>query len=98
MLILVEVKKNHCRSELQFQDKIVIELDDTHRGCRRSGKLFEAIFDIAKKEVHLDRFGKELKIRYIKGNALQKITSILDGNIIEALGETAEGILQFRIK
>lgn len=99
MLILVEVKKNQCRGELQFQDKIVIELDDdTNRGCRRSGQLFETIFDIAKKEVHLDRFGKELKIKYIKGSALQKIASILDGNIIEALGETAEGILQFRIK
>jgi len=99
MLILVEVKKDKCRGELQFQDKIVIELDDdTPRGCRRSGQLFEAIFDIAKKEAHLDRFGKELKMRYIKGNALQKIASILDGNIIEALGETAEGIFRYRIK
>ena len=99
MLILVEVRMNRFRGELQYQDKIVIELDDnTSRGCRRSGQLFEAIFDIAKKEVLLDRFGKELKMRYIKGNALQKISSILEGNIIEALGETAEGILQFRIK
>ena len=60
--------------------------------------MFEAIFDIAKEEVHLDGFGKELKMRCIKGNALQIISSILDGNIIEALGKTTEDILHFRIK
>lgn len=78
---------------------MVIELDDnTPRGIRRSGQLFEAIFDIAKREVNLDRFGKALRMRFIKGNIVQKIASTLDGNIIEAIEESVEGIMTYRIK
>lgn len=99
MLILVEVKKDKYRGMLQLQNKMVIELDDnTPRGIRRSGQLFEAIFDIAKREVNLDRFGKALRMRFIKGNIVQKIASTLDGNIIEAIEESVEGIMTYRIK
>lgn len=99
MLILIEVKKERYRGQIQFQDRIVIELDEnTSRGIRRSGQLFEAIFDIAKRESNLHRFGRALKIKYIKGNAVQKIASMLDGNLIEAISESAEGIMTYRIK
>lgn len=99
MLILIEVKKECYRGQIQFQNKIVIELDENSpRGIRRSGQLFEAIFDIAKREMNLHRFGRALKIKYIKGNAVQKIASMLDGNFIEAIGESAEGIMTYRIK
>ena len=99
MLILIEVKNERYRGQIQFQNKIVIELDENSpRGIRRSGQLFEAIFDIAKREVNLNRFGRALKIKYIKGNAVQKIASMLDGNFIEAIGESVEGIMTYRIK
>lgn len=99
MLILIEVRKQRYRGQIQFQNRIVIELDEnTPRGIRRSGQLFEAIFDIAKREMYLDRFRRELKIRYIKGNAVQKIASILDGNLLETVSESVEGIMTYRIK
>lgn len=99
MLILIEVKNERYRGQIQFQNKIVIELDENSpRGIRRSGQLFEAIFDIAKREMNLHRFERALKIKYIKGNAVQKIASLLDGNFIEAISESAEGIMTYRIK
>lgn len=99
MLILVEVNKRKGYGKLEFQDKLVIDLDDgTPRGIRRSGVLFEEIFNIAKREVRLDRFGRALRMHYLKGNAVKTIANVLDGNIIEPLAETMEGIMQYKIK
>lgn len=61
MLILVEISEGVCRGKLKYQRKMVIELDDNpNRSCRRSGELFEAIFEIAKGEVQLDGFSSNL--------------------------------------
>lgn len=99
MLILVEVNKRNGYGYLEFQNKMVIDLDDgTPRGIRRSGVLFEEIFNIAKRQTGLDRFGREIRMYYLKGNAVKTIARFLDGNIIEPLAETVEGILQYRIK
>lgn len=99
MLILVEVNKRKGYGQIEFQDKMVIDLDDgTPRGVRRSGVLFEEIFNIAKHEVELDRFKREMRMCYLKGNAVRTIVSILDGNIIEPLAENVGGIMKYRIK
>ena len=37
-------------------------------------------------------------MHYLKGNAVKTIASLLDGNIIEPLVETVEGIMQYRVK
>ena len=94
-----EINKRNGYGYLEFQDKMVIDLDDsTPRGVRRSGVLFEEIFNIAKREVRLDRFGREIRMHYLKSNAVKTIASLLDGNIIEPLVENVEGIMQYRIK
>jgi len=99
MLILVEINKRNRCEHLEFLDKMVINLDDgTPRGVRRSGILFEEIFNIAKREERLDRFGKEIRKNYLRGNAVKNLANLLDGNIIESLVDTVEGIRQYRIK
>lgn len=99
MLILVEVKKGRYREQIEFQDRIVIELDDdTPRGLRRSGELFDAIFDFAKKEVGLDRYGEMVRVYYIKGNAVNRIARALEGDWIEGVTETLGGVIKYRIK
>lgn len=99
MLILVEVSKSMYRGKIEFQRKMVIELDDnTPRGCRRSGELFEAFFEIAKRDVFLDEFKKNLRMKYIKGNAIRQLASALDGNYIEKLEETTAELLKYRIR
>lgn len=99
MLILVEVRKTVGYGAIEFQDKMVIELDDgTTGGVRRSGVLFEQIFDIAKKEANLEWFGNEIRMYYLKGNAIKTIASALDGNVIESLVDVVDGIRKYRIK
>lgn len=99
MLILVEVNKRKGHGQLEFPNKMVIDLDDgTPYGTRRSGILFEKIFDIAKREVNLDRFGREIRMHYLKGNAIKTMASLLDGNIIESVVDTVGNVMQYRIK
>ena len=99
MLVLIEVKKGRFRGNIEFQDRIVIELDeDTPRGLRRSGELFDAIFDYAKKEVGLDRYGEMVRVYYIKGNAVNRIVRALEGNWLESVTETVGDILRYKIK
>ncbi len=99
MLILVEVSQEKFRGQLEFQRKMVIDLDDgTDNGVKRAGNLFDAIFEFAKKEVHLDRFRKGLRMRYIKGHAIHNMIKILDGERFEVVEDIAYGIIEYRLK
>lgn len=99
LLILVEVDRKNGRGQIEFQDKLVIELDeDTNRGLRRAGELFDKIFEIAKREVNLDRFGSGVRMYYIKGKAVQNIISVLNGNWIESIADVTSDAMRFRIK
>lgn len=99
MLVLVEVNKSVGYGAIEFQDKMVIDLDDgTSQGIKRSGVLFEEIFTLAKRNVNLAHFGKDMRLYYLKGNAVKAIASILDGNLLETIVSTVEGVRSFRIK
>lgn len=99
MLLLVEVDRKKGRGQIEFQDKLVIELDeDTNRGLRRAGELFDRIFEIAKKEVNLDRFGSGVRMYYIKGKAVQNIIGALNGEWVESIADVTNDVMRFRIK
>lgn len=98
MLVLVEVNKSAGYGAIEFQDKMVIDLDDgTLRGIKRSGCLFEEIFAIARRNVDLEYFGKNMRLHYLKGNAVKTIAGILDGNLLETIASNVEGVRSFRI-
>jgi len=99
MLVLVEVNKSVGYGDIEFQDKMVIDLDDgTPRGIKRSGVLFENIFQIAKREVNLERFGGEIRMHYLKGNAVKTIVDVLEGNLIETIVDNIGEVRKYRIK
>ena len=99
LLLLVEVDRRRGRGQIEFQDKLVIELDeDTNRGLRRAGELFDEIFEIAKRQVNLDRFHSGVKMYYIKGKAVQNIIGALNGNWIESIADVTSDAMRFRIK
>lgn len=98
MLLLVEVNMNNARGKIEYQRKMVIELDNTQQGIRRSGCLFDEIFQIAQREANLDRFGKSIKMKYIKGCAIKSLAKALDGNIIEVVEEIGEQVIMCKIK
>lgn len=99
MLILIEVNKSVGYGSIEFQDKMVIELDNgTQGGIKRSGLLFEEIFAIARREIDLKRFETKLSMHYIKGTAVKTIAGILDGNYVEAVADTVGDFRKYRIK
>lgn len=98
MLIMLEIDTTNCRGELSFQKKMVIELDeDSYRGLRRTGMLFDKIFELAKSNVSLSRFSNEVRVYYIKGNAINRLIKGLQGDYIEAVEETVGDVFRFRI-
>lgn len=99
MLILVEVNKGYCRGELAYQKKLVIELDDndTH-SVRRSGELFEQIFEIAKKQSGMEGYARELRKYCIKGDAVHNILNCLSGNFVEVIENVSDDLIKCKIK
>lgn len=99
LLLLVEADRRKERGQIEFQDKLVIELDeDTNRGLRHAGELFDRIFEIAKKEVNLDRLSSGVRMYYIKGKTVQKIIGALNGEWVESIADVASDVMRFRIK
>ena len=99
MLILVEVNKDNDRGEIEFQNKMVIELDENpDNGVRRAGLLFNEIFRIAQREVGLDRFNRDIRMYYIKGGAVNNIIRAIQGDWLESVGNVVGDINRFRIK
>lgn len=99
MLLLIEVNRNFDRAQIEYQKKMVIELDeDSNRGLRRAGELFDKIFDIAKEQVNLSAYGHAFKMHYIKGKAVDNFVKVLEGNWIETVRDVAQDVLRFRIR
>lgn len=99
MLVLVEVNKSKDRGKIEFQNKMVIELDeDSDRGVTRAGILFNRIFEVAKQEVGLDRFKQNVRMYYIKGHAVNNIIRAIQGDWLESVENVVGDIKRFRIK
>ena len=95
MLVLVEVCKSHCRGELKYQKKLVIELGQDNN---KSGELFNKIFEEARKEVQLDSIRHNMMIHFIKGEAVNNLISALQGDWLEAVANVANDVYKFKIK
>lgn len=99
MLILVEVKQEKNRGMLEFQDRLVIDLDrDDKKNIKHTGELFDKIFEVGKKTVNLERFCKEVRLYYIKGKAVKNIVEALSGEWIKPVASVAEDVYSYRIE
>lgn len=96
---MIEVNKTSCRGEIEFQKKLVIELDDNaNTGVRRTGQLFDAIFEEAKRSVGLNRFGTSVRMYYIKGKRVENLIRALSGEWIEAVADIVGDVYRYRIR
>ncbi len=100
MLILVEIRYDHLIDRIRYGRNVIIELDeDNNRGLRRSGQLFDAIFEMAKKKSGLGFIAKEVKLYYLRGDSLDDIVkSLMKKEWIEAIADAAEIQKRFRIR
>lgn len=99
MLLLVEAKQEKNRGMLEFQDRMVIDLDgDSVKGIKSAGILFDTLFEVGKKTVNLERFCKEVRLYYIKGKAIENIVGVLSGEWIKSVASVGRDIYCYRIK
>ncbi len=96
MLILVEGHKNRFNGELEFQDRMVIELDKV--GIERVGMLFDKIFELSKETNQLTDISHGLIKHYIKGNSVSYIFKGLKGNWLDSAEEFAKAVKFFAIQ
>ncbi len=96
MLILVECDVNKCNGKIEYQDKMVIQLDKV--GIERVGILFERIFDIAKETVELKMFAKRLRFTAIKGKAIDLLYNAISKGWKGAVKDLYDAIKLYRIE
>lgn len=93
-LILIEYDKGHFKKTR----KIVIELDSNGSEIKQTGVLFEKIFSIAKQNVNIEDFSKELTKSEIKTNLFSKIVEGIDNSYLSAINNEKNAIKKYRIK
>lgn len=77
-LLLMEYKRGHFSKA----NSLIIELDDQGSDIRKTGKLFEKIFEIAKSNVDIKDFSTELMKNEFKDRLFDSIVSALNNNLI----------------
>lgn len=60
--------------------------------------MFDKIFEVAKKEVGLDRFRDNVRMYYIKGHAVKNIINAVQGEWIESIEDVINNVKRFKIK
>lgn len=94
VLILVELKNRNFVGT----KKIVIELDSEQTSIKNAGVLFNNIFEIAKKNVSITDFSKELTATYLKDTLADAIINAIDNKILTELYNQKKNIRIFQIK
>jgi hypothetical protein len=93
MLVLVEL----TRTDYINVRKIIIELDSKTHDIKKTGILFEKIFEIAKKYVMLDDFSREIVKTYIEGSALDSFVNALDNSVVTEIYNVIQNTRQYKI-
>ncbi|MCM1496770.1 MAG: hypothetical protein NC089_13370 [Bacteroides sp.] len=94
VLILVELTGNN------FVDAkiIIIDLEETRGGIKRTGVLFLEIFEIAKRCVKIEDFSTQLEKTYIKGTYADILVDAIDSSILSECYSQYKNIRRFQIK
>lgn len=95
ILVLMSVNPGRM-GEAQY---IVIELD-TYNSCgvKRSGELFDQIFEVAKKEMHVKAVKNSMIKSYIKGNWINSMVNVLSGDLLEETQKIGDELKRYRVR
>lgn len=92
-LILFEYYEGHFKKS----KKISIELDSGKLNIKKTGELFERIFNIAKKKVALEDISRSLQRYEMKSGFLDSIVTVLDNKVISLIHDKNENMKVYRI-
>ena len=91
-LLLLEYHKGHFKDS----EKISIELDNGKLNIKKTGELFERIFNIAKREVGLKDISRSLQKHEMKSGLLDSIITVLDNKFISLIHDKNENMKVYR--
>ncbi len=100
MLILVEVEKKENR--INYLNKIIIELDRPNARNQeyltRAGQLFDKLFELAKNQKSLIKFGEDIRAYYFCDNIMDDFVRTLDGEYFEVVRDLVQDLIHYRVK
>lgn len=94
VLLLLEYDKGHFSKS----KKIYIELDGDSTNIKKTGELFENIFDIAQKYANLRDISGGLTEKTLKSDIVDRIVKGIDKKLISAIHSTGKDIVKYKIK
>ncbi|HFD2031387.1 TPA: hypothetical protein ACF2C8_003205 [Clostridium perfringens] len=92
VLILIEYKNGHFKKT----NKLIIELDEDSN-IKKTGKLFEVLFEEAKKEVHLENIKNGVRNRFVKNGLIDKIVDACGNPIISLVNLGYNEIKRYKL-
>jgi hypothetical protein len=91
-LVLMEYDRGHFNKS----KRIIIELDSEGADIKRTGELFESIFDIAKKHVHLDDISKALRNQELQDGLFDRVLRVMDNKLIIEIADSCNKIRRYK--
>ncbi|MCL2722109.1 MAG: hypothetical protein FWD47_12340 [Treponema sp.] len=92
ILVLMELSKDNFTTP----KKIIIELDSDNMNIKRSGILFDKIFEIAKQNKNINGFETGLVKTYLKGEWLETIVRAIDNSVLTEMFNQQQNIRSFK--
>ncbi|MFK4435441.1 hypothetical protein [Paenibacillus sp. RC21] len=92
-LILMEYE----RGNFNKSKKITIELDNRGADIKKTGELFEKIFDIAKKYVNVEDFSNTLMKQELKSGIFDRIIKTLDNQLLTEIKDSYNRVKKYKI-
>ncbi|MNW65202.1 hypothetical protein D3C74_435600 [compost metagenome] len=77
--------------------RIIIELDNEGADIKKTGELFETIFDIAKKNVNIMDFSKTLTKKELGNGLFDRIVEIIDIKLLKEIVDNHSKVKKYKI-
>lgn len=92
-LILIEYERGNFKKA----KKIIIELDNEGADIKKTGELFETIFDIAKRNVNIKDFSKALTLHEFENGLFDRIVQIVDNKFLNEIVDNHSKVKKYKI-
>lgn len=92
-LILIEYERGNFKNA----KKIIIELDNKGTDIKKTGELFETIFDIAKRNVNIKDFSKALTLHEFENGLFDRIVQIVDNKFLNEIVDSHSRVRKYKI-
>lgn len=92
-LILME----YDRGNFNQTKRILIELDHNGADIKKTGELFENIFELAKHHVNINEFSNEMMKKEFKRGLFDRVLKVVDNKLVTEIYDTYGRVKKFKL-